>query len=78
LGISKKLAEEGVDTSAAREQLQKSLVVISTRLNDLLLGEPSIELNGEKFSIHKSLEEKYLLESRRLFLESGDDETGSA
>jgi hypothetical protein len=65
----------GIDTTGVKENLQKSAVVISSRLNDLLTGSPSITVNDRDFSVGDAVTEKYLMESRRLLLDEGK-ETG--
>lgn len=72
LHLSQKLEEQGIETSGIKENLQKSAIIISSELNSLLLGEPSIRINDETYSIKSTLQEKYLAESRRLLLEEGD------
>jgi hypothetical protein len=73
LRLTENLQERGVDTSEAKENLQKSAVIISAKLNDLLLGSPSVTVNDRNFSVGEAATEKYLKESRRLLLEEGKE-----
>jgi hypothetical protein len=75
LRLTETLQEMGIDTTGVKENLQKSAVVISSRLNDLLTGSPSITVNDRDFSVGDAVTEKYLMESRRLLLDEGK-ETG--
>jgi hypothetical protein len=63
----------GVDTTEMKENLRKSGVVISSRLNDLLIGSPSIKINEQNYSVGDTLTEKYLSESRTLLLGEGKE-----
>ena len=77
LRLSEQLEAANCDTSRMKENLEKSAVIISQRLNDLLVREPRVVINGKEFSVGHELEEKFLRESRMLFLEPADqtDET---
>lgn len=68
LKLSESLQLMGIDTTKVNENLQKSTVVVSSKLNDLLLGSPSIKVNDRDFSVGDAVTEKYLTESRRLLL----------
>jgi hypothetical protein len=72
LSLTKKLEAEGIDTSATKDNLQKAAVKISAQLNELLLKEPSIEVDGKKYSVAETMQDKYLLEGQRLLLDEGD------
>jgi len=76
LSLSQKLEDYGIDSSTIKENLQKSAVIISSQLNDLLLGEPTIKINGVTHSIQQALQDKFLAESRKLMLESGTEQEG--
>lgn len=73
LALTKKLEAEGIDVSAAKDNLQKAAVIMSAQLNQLLLKEPSIEIDGKKHSVAEALQDKYLLEGQRLLLDDGDN-----
>lgn len=66
----------GIDTTEVKENVQKSAVLISSKLNELLVGSPSITVNDQAFSVGVALTEKYLTESRRLLLEEGKETEG--
>lgn len=76
LRLSKTLEEMGIDTTQVKENVQKSAVVISSKLNDLLVGSPSVTVNGQAFSVGDALTEKYLTESKRLLLAEGKETEG--
>lgn len=63
----------GIDTAQVNENLQKSAVIISSKLNDLLLGSYSVKVNDRDFSVGDAATEKYLTESRRLLLNEGKE-----
>jgi hypothetical protein len=72
LALNIKLEEAGIDTSESKEIISKSSVIIATKLNYLLLGEPEIELNGELLSLDSNLKQKYLTGSRIYLLTESD------
>lgn len=76
LRLSENLQEMGIDTTAVKENLQKSAVLISSHLNDLLAGSPSIKVNDQNFSVGDAVAEKYLTESRRLLIDKGQETDG--
>lgn len=80
LNFTKKLEEAGVDTAEIKENVQKSVTILSSRLNDLLVGEPTVNVNGESFSVGDALEQRFLREGKRLLLEDGhqNEETNEA
>ena len=73
LRLSENLQAIGIDTTEVKENLQKSAVVISSKLNDLLLGSPAIKVNDHDFSVGDAITEKYLTESRLLLLNTGKE-----
>jgi len=73
LRLSENLQQLGIDTTEVKENLQKSAVVISSKLNDLLLGSPAIKVNDREFSVGDAVTEKYLTESRQLLLNEGKE-----
>jgi hypothetical protein len=75
LQFSKKAQEAGLDVSTSRENVQKALFNVSSKLNDLVANQPSIEVNGELHSVAQAQEEKFLQESQRLLLEEGEQNT---
>jgi hypothetical protein len=72
LALTKKLEAEGIDVSASKDNLQKAAVIMSAQLNKLLLKEPSIEVDGKKYSVAEAMQDKYLLEGQRLLLDEGN------
>jgi hypothetical protein len=72
LSLTKKLEAEGIDVSASKDNLQKAAVIVSAQLNKLLLKEPSIEVDGKKYSVAEAMQDKYLLEGQRLLLDEGN------
>lgn len=74
LSLTKKLEAEGIDVSASKDNLQKAAVIMSAQLNKLLLKEPSIEVDGKKYSVAEAVQDKYLLEGQRLLLDDGNKE----
>lgn len=75
LDLEKKLRDAGMETSEMKDNIQKSSILISKRLNTLLAGEPRIEINGHRHSVGSELESRYLDQSKRLLIEDkiGDD-----
>lgn len=73
LHLKNDLEEAGVDTSSMKENLEKAGIVVSKKLNDLLTGQPNVVINGTKHSIGEEFHERFLKESRMLFLDAGDD-----
>ncbi len=73
LRLSETLREMGIDTTEVKENLQKSAVVISSKLNDLLIGSSPIKVNDRDFSVGDAVTERYLKESRRLLLDEGKE-----
>jgi len=71
LGLSAQLEANGVETGNIKENIQKSAVSLSKHLSTLLAGEPTIEVNGKKLSVGEEMEQKFLSESRMLFLGDG-------
>jgi hypothetical protein len=74
LGLSEKLQEAGVDTTAIKEQLQKATFNIAAKLNILVLDEATLEVNDEKFSVAQGVEQKFLRESKRRLLGEGNEQ----
>lgn len=70
---SQNLQQIGIDTTEIKENLQESALVISSNLNALLQGTPSIKVNEHDFSVGDALTEKYLAEGRQLLLEGGNE-----
>lgn len=73
LKLTQNLQAMGIDTAQVNENLQKSAVIISSKLNDLLLGSYSVKVNDRDFSVGDAATEKYLTESRRLLLNEGKE-----
>lgn len=73
LRLSENMQQMGINTTQVKENVQKSAVVISSKLNDLLLGSPSITINDREFSVGDAVTEKYLTESRQLLLNEGKE-----
>lgn len=71
LEFTKKLQEAGVDTTQAREQVQKSLFAISQNLNHLVGNQHRLEVNDETISLGDVYDEKFLQEAKQLLLEEG-------
>ena len=74
--LSKSLEEVGVDTTIIKDRLQKSGVIISSRLSDLLEGAPSVTVNDQEFSVGDALTQKYISESKTLLLGEGNETNG--
>ncbi|MBV9773709.1 MAG: hypothetical protein JO040_07145 [Gemmatimonadetes bacterium] len=74
LSLKKKLDEAGVDTSAMKEELERSAAAVASDLTTILAGQPSIEVNGKKVGIEGELEQRFLEQSRQLLLGSGSEE----
>lgn len=72
LNFTKKLEENGIDSTLVKENIKKSTIIISTQLNNLLIGEPSIEVNAISYSVRRDLKDKYLTDSRKLMIDDGD------
>lgn len=71
LQFTKMAQEAGLDVTASKENVQKALFNISSKLNDLVADQPSLEVNGEVHSVAQAQDERYLRESKRLLLEDG-------
>ncbi len=81
LNLSERLQSSGIDTSVLKENIQQSSVILGKNLNQLLLGEPVVEVNGHVHSVGEEWEAKFLREPKFLFLESGgttDSKTADA
>lgn len=75
LQLTQRLEEQGIDTSTIKDNLQKSLIIISAEMNSLLAGEPSVTINNQVISVGDSLSQKYITESKHLLLEDGSQNT---
>jgi hypothetical protein len=73
LEMRKQLKAIGVDTGELDDLLNKSAVVIATRLNTLLLGEARVSINARERFIGNEFEAKYLEASKTLLLTEGTD-----
>ena len=73
LDLSKSLKANGVDTKVLDENLEHSAIVLSNQLNDLLVGEPNVKVNDNKFYIGAELDQKLLDERKALQLTDGND-----
>lgn len=73
LRLAERLESMGIDTSDMKENLQKSGNAISSNLNKLLRGEPSVTVNGQLHSLKEELQDRYLQESKVLLLDDGGD-----
>jgi len=69
LNLTKKLEAEGMDTSKMKDNINKAAVSLSNELNDLLHCEPSVIINDAEYSVGADLEQKYLEETKKLFIE---------
>lgn len=78
LHLAENLEKFGVDTTQVKDNLQKSSVIISNQLNNLLQGVTSVRINDETISVSKAFDEKFLREGRGLFLEDGSKNEGEA
>lgn len=77
LRLSERLKENGIEISEIKDNVQRSAIIISSQLNCLLLGEPSIKINGKEYSLPPELQSKYLNESKSLQLEQADHDEKS-
>jgi hypothetical protein len=75
VGMSQALENRGIDTGELNEGIRLSAVKLANNLNQLLRGEPTVDVNGQRYSISQQMEERFLRESRSLFLESGETES---
>lgn len=74
LNLAASLEEKGINTDAIKDNLQKSTVIISARLNELLRSVPAIKINGQTVSVGETGIQKYLSESKTRLLGDGDGE----
>jgi hypothetical protein len=74
LNLSTKLKENGIDTTVLNDNISQSTIIISKHLNILLTGELTVDINGKKYTANKELNEKLLQESKRLLLETGEQD----
>ncbi|MEJ5030019.1 hypothetical protein [Comamonas sp. MYb69] len=51
LGLSKRLAEQNIDTTIIKEHISKSAVALSKNLSEILDGQPSITINDQTISV---------------------------
>lgn len=73
LQLAERMEKMGIDTSNMKEELQKSSIVISSNLNKLLGGEPSITVNDQTYSLRQAQQERYLDGGKTLLLEDGSN-----
>jgi hypothetical protein len=73
LELSTKLRAHGIDNSVLNENIKQSAIIISQQLNGLLAGEPITEINGQRFSVGQEWDERFLRESRGLFIGAGEE-----
>lgn len=74
IDIRKQLKAIGVNTNELDDNINKSAIVISNQLNNLLLHEAKVRVNNKVFSVGKEFEQKYLDQAKMLLLPmpSGD------
>jgi hypothetical protein len=76
LQFTKKLEESGIDTTKNKEEVQKVLITITQKLNNLVADQPSIKINDEPYSVGDAYEQKFLEESRKLLIGDGTLQNG--
>lgn len=69
LDFSNRLRENGVDVSALETRLSKNALTIADNLNELVSGQPSVELNGQIISVGAEIQKALLKPSETLMLE---------
>lgn len=74
LKLSDSLEQSGIDSSVLKENIKQSSIILAQRLNQLLAGEPAVNINGRNYSVGDEWEQRFLRESRTLFIGSGNDE----
>jgi hypothetical protein len=72
LQLEHHLREAGIETDEMRDNIQKSSILISQRLNDLLSDEMIVNLNGELYSIIGEADTLSLKERKPLLLDKGE------
>ena len=77
LQFTNKLEEHGIDTTKNKEQLQLVTARITDNLNQLVLDQPKVSINGQVFSVGDELEQKYLKESEQLLIGDGTNQDKS-
>lgn len=65
LDYVRKMEENGIDTSEAKEKLAKGAANLADNLNTLIKGQPSIEINGKQFSIGDKAAQQAIIEKNR-------------
>jgi hypothetical protein len=73
LNLSDRLAESGVATDVLRDNIHQSAIILSKQLTQLLANEPTVDVNEKTYSILPGWEERFLRESRGLFLTNGEE-----
>src|SRR3989442_1509519 len=69
------LEEAGIDCPEVDENLKKALIKVSEQFVDLLMGQPSVRINGVTHSLRKDLQERYVKESSSKLLQAGASQT---
>jgi hypothetical protein len=77
LKLSDNLEQSGIDNSVLKENIQQSSIIVAQQLNQLLAGEPVVNVNGEVYSVGEAWEKRFLKESRTRFIGSGGDSDGA-
>jgi len=73
LKLSDNLEQSGIDTSVLNENIQQSSIIVAQQLNQLLAGEPAVNVNGESYSVGDEWDKRFIKESRTRFIGSGSD-----
>lgn len=71
LKLSQELKAAGIETKEMNEHLRKAGIKVAKELNQLLLGEPVVEINGIEIALSEELQQKFLEEGKRLLITDG-------
>lgn len=74
MDLSERLSREGIDVNELNEAIGLSAIKLINELNELLRGEPTVEINGRRYSVGQQLEDRFLKEGRMLFIGTGEDD----
>jgi len=69
LKLSESLRESGIPTENMNEEIKKAAIKVAEQLNVLLQGQPSIEVNDEKYSVGDNIEQRFLEQAEKLQIE---------
>jgi hypothetical protein len=69
LRLRGRLIDDGIDANGMDDRIKKAGILICEKLNALLVDEPVVEIDGNRYSVGEPLVERYLTEGRRMSTE---------